>query len=71
MFNLMRRGSAGYDQVLICFATQLETPAPELLAICAEVVLVKITGSHSRPSSDRPMKPATTAALSGKERTTP
>ena len=54
MFNLMQRAAATYDQVLICFATVLDTPAAELLAICAEVVLVKMTGSHSRPSSDRP-----------------
>jgi glycosyltransferase involved in cell wall biosynthesis/GT2 family glycosyltransferase len=54
MFNLMRRATEDYDQVLICFCVKLETPAEELLAICPEVVLVKITGSHSRPSSDRP-----------------
>src|SRR5260221_2749340 len=54
MFNLMRRAAADYDLALICFATQLDTPAPELLAICAEVVLVRMLGSHSRPSSDRP-----------------
>src|SRR5439155_26138922 len=54
MFNLMRRGAVDYDLVLICFATQVDTPPAELLAICAEIVLVKMTGSHSRPSSDRP-----------------
>jgi glycosyltransferase involved in cell wall biosynthesis/GT2 family glycosyltransferase len=54
MFNLMRRAAAEYDLVLVCFATQPDTPAAELLGICAEVVLVKMTGSHSRPSSDRP-----------------
>jgi glycosyltransferase involved in cell wall biosynthesis len=54
MYNLMRRASPDYDQILICFASQLDTPADELLAICAEVVLVRMTGSHSRPSSDRP-----------------
>lgn len=54
MFNLMRRAAADYEQVLICFSTNPDTPAPELLDICAEVVLVKLTGSHSRPSTARP-----------------
>ncbi|HTM49809.1 MAG TPA: glycosyltransferase [Bryobacteraceae bacterium] len=54
MFNLMRRAAAEYDLVLVCFATQPDTPAAELLGICVEVVLVKMTGSHSRPASDRP-----------------
>ena len=40
-----------YDLVLICFATQIDTPAAEMLAICSEVVLVKMTGSHSRNRS--------------------
>jgi glycosyltransferase involved in cell wall biosynthesis/GT2 family glycosyltransferase len=54
MFNLMRRAAADYDHVLICFSTNPDTPPPELLAICAEVVLVRLTGSHSRPSTHRP-----------------
>jgi GT2 family glycosyltransferase len=54
MFNLMRRAAADYDPVLICFATRLDTPPGELLEICAEIVLVRMIGSHSRPSSDRP-----------------
>jgi len=54
MFNLMRRAAVDYDLVLICFATRMDTPAAELLAVCAEIVLVRMTGSHSRPSSDRP-----------------
>ena len=54
MFNLMRRAAVDYDQVLICFSTNLATPPPELLAVCAEVVLVRLTGSHSRPSTHRP-----------------
>lgn len=54
MFNLMRRAAKDYDQVLICFSTEPATPPPELLAICVEVVLVKLVGSHSRPSTKRP-----------------
>jgi glycosyltransferase involved in cell wall biosynthesis len=54
MFNLMRRAATDYDHVLICFSANPDTPPPELLAICAEVVLVRLTGSHSRPSTHRP-----------------
>ena len=54
MFNLMRRAAADYDQTLVCFSTNPDTPPTELLDICVEVVLVKLTGSHSRPSTDRP-----------------
>jgi len=54
MFNLMRRAAEDYDQTLICFSSNPETPPAELLDICVEVVVVKLTGSHSRPSTDRP-----------------
>jgi glycosyltransferase involved in cell wall biosynthesis len=54
MFNLMSRAASDFDNVLVCFSTHPATPAPELLEICAEVVLVKMTGSHSRPSTSRP-----------------
>ena len=54
MFNLMRRAAADFDQVLICFSPRPDTPPAELLEICVEVVLVRLTGSHSRPSTDRP-----------------
>ncbi len=54
MYNLMRRAAAAYDQVLITFADQLQTPPAELLDICAEVVQVKRVGSHVRPSTPLP-----------------
>jgi glycosyltransferase involved in cell wall biosynthesis/GT2 family glycosyltransferase len=54
MYNLMRRAAAEFDQVLVAFTGKLETPPPELLDICAEVVLVQRAGSHSLPSTDRP-----------------
>jgi GT2 family glycosyltransferase/glycosyltransferase involved in cell wall biosynthesis len=53
IYNLMRRARE-HAQVLVCFADELETPAAELLAICAEVILVRRRGSHSRPDTDRP-----------------
>lgn len=49
MYNLIRRAAAGFDQVLVCFTGQAAPPPPELLEICAEVVLVRRTGSHSPP----------------------
>jgi len=54
MFNLMRRAAGEFDQVLISFCDQPFTPAPEVLEICREVVLVRRTGSHLRPMTDRP-----------------
>jgi len=54
MYNLMFRAARDFDQVLICFTDALRTPAPELLGICAEIVLVRRTGSHELPSRGRP-----------------
>ena len=55
MFNLMRRAAAqGYRQTLVCFVDELATPAPELLAICERVVLVKRRGSHYRRTTSDP-----------------
>ncbi len=54
MFNLMKGASRGFDQVLIAFCDSHETPAPEILALCSEVILVRREGSHLRPLTDRP-----------------
>lgn len=54
MYNLMRRAAADYDQILVSFTSELRPPAQELLEICAEVVFVHRTGSHSRPATSRP-----------------
>lgn len=54
MYNLMRRAAKDFDQVMVAFTADLETPPPEVLEICAEVVLVERTGSHSLPSTGRP-----------------
>lgn len=54
MFNLMRGGAPGFDQVLICFVDELQTVAPELLTLCVEVICVQRYGTHAHPSTDRP-----------------
>ena len=54
MYNLMRRASVDYDQVLITFADELVRPPRELLDICVEIVSVKRVGSHMRVSTGRP-----------------
>jgi GT2 family glycosyltransferase/glycosyltransferase involved in cell wall biosynthesis len=54
IYNLMRRAAQHYDQVLVSFTEHLDTPPPELLEFCAEVVLVRRTGSHCMPSTFRP-----------------
>jgi glycosyltransferase involved in cell wall biosynthesis/GT2 family glycosyltransferase len=54
MFNLMKRAAADYDQILIAFCDKHETPAPEILEICREIVLVRREGSHLRPLTERP-----------------
>jgi glycosyltransferase involved in cell wall biosynthesis/GT2 family glycosyltransferase len=54
MFNLMRRAAHDFDQVLISFCDQPFTPAPEILEICREVILVRRIGTHLRPLTSRP-----------------
>ncbi len=54
MFNLMREAAKTHRQVLLAFVEELSPPPPELLALCAEVVLVKRKGSHLNTSQDRP-----------------
>ncbi len=54
IYNLMRRAAVEFDQVLVAFTEKPATPPPELLDICAEIVLVHRAGSHSLPSQGRP-----------------
>ncbi len=54
MYNLMRRAAEDFDQVLVSFAGEAREVPAELLEICCEVVLVKRSGSHLLPSTDRP-----------------
>lgn len=52
-----RRAVPNMDQVIVAFTNRLETPPKELLAVCAEVVLVQRAGRHPQDS------PAYRAAL--------
>jgi GT2 family glycosyltransferase/glycosyltransferase involved in cell wall biosynthesis len=54
IYNLMRRAAAEFDQVLVVFTESLEPPAPEILDIAVEIVLVRRAGSHSLPFTGRP-----------------
>ncbi len=54
MYNLMRRAALEFDQVLVVFADALTPPPPELLHMCAEIVLVRRVGSHTHGSSVLP-----------------
>jgi glycosyltransferase involved in cell wall biosynthesis len=54
IFNLMERAARDFDHVLVSFADSLDTPPGELLDFCTEIVLVRRTGSHSRPRTMRP-----------------
>jgi glycosyltransferase involved in cell wall biosynthesis/GT2 family glycosyltransferase len=54
MFNLMRRASVDFDQVLVAFTEQPAEVPEELLSICCEVVLVKRQGTHLLSSTRRP-----------------
>jgi GT2 family glycosyltransferase/glycosyltransferase involved in cell wall biosynthesis len=54
IYNLMRRAAAEFDQVLVVFTESLEPPAPEILDIAVETVLVRRAGSHSLPFTGRP-----------------
>jgi glycosyltransferase involved in cell wall biosynthesis len=54
MYNLMRRAAAWVDQVLVAFTETADPPPAELLEICAQVVLVRRTGSHLQGTGNRP-----------------
>jgi len=54
MYNLMRRAARDFDLVLVSFAAQPREVPAELRELCCEVVLVKRSGSHLLPSTDRP-----------------
>jgi GT2 family glycosyltransferase/glycosyltransferase involved in cell wall biosynthesis len=54
MYNLMRRAAEEFDLLLVAFTEHQAPPPPEVLAICAEVVLVNRTGSHDLPFNGRP-----------------
>jgi GT2 family glycosyltransferase/glycosyltransferase involved in cell wall biosynthesis len=58
IYNLMRRASRDFDQVLIAFVEEaggVPRGVPnELLETCVEVVTVRRPGSHALPSTSRP-----------------
>ncbi len=54
MYNLMRRAAHDFDQILVMFADDVTAPPPEVLAICAEVVVVRRHGTHAVASHGRP-----------------
>jgi glycosyltransferase involved in cell wall biosynthesis len=54
MYNLMRRAATDYSQTLLYFADQLAPPPPELLDICAEVIVVRRHGTHVYPDLSLP-----------------
>ncbi|MGD0774255.1 MAG: glycosyltransferase [Candidatus Solibacter sp.] len=54
MYNLMRRAATESDLVLVAFTEHAAPPPPEILDLCAEVVLVRRAGSHDLPFTGRP-----------------
>ncbi len=54
MYNLMRRAARDFDQILVTFTEELQTPPAELLDICQEIVLVRRQGTHILPATPRP-----------------
>jgi glycosyltransferase involved in cell wall biosynthesis len=54
IFNLMSRAHRDFDQVMLAFCDELSAPPAELLAICAEIVLIRRKGTHYRKSTPRP-----------------
>ena len=54
MYNLMRRAAEEFDLVLVAFTEHAAPPPAEVLALCAEVVLVRRAGSHDLPFRGRP-----------------
>ena len=54
IYNLMRRAAPDFSQTLLYFADQLTPPAPELLDICAEVIVVRRHGTHVYPDPSLP-----------------
>jgi GT2 family glycosyltransferase/glycosyltransferase involved in cell wall biosynthesis len=54
MYNLMRRAAEEFDQILVVFSETAAPPAPEILAISVETVLVRRPGTHSLPFTGRP-----------------
>jgi glycosyltransferase involved in cell wall biosynthesis len=55
MYNLMRRAAADFDQILVAFSETGDPPPAEVRELAIETVLVRRTGTHSPPSTGRPL----------------
>ncbi|MBI3208441.1 MAG: glycosyltransferase [Candidatus Solibacter usitatus] len=54
IYNLMRCAADEFDQVLVAFVDDLQTPPAELLELACEIVLVRRHGTHLFPDRGRP-----------------
>ncbi len=54
MYNLLREAAKDYDILLMSFVDENAPVAPELLALCREVVTVRREGTHARRTLDLP-----------------
>lgn len=54
MYNLLREAAQDYDIVLMSFVDESGEVAPELLALCCQVVTVRREGTHARRTVDLP-----------------
>ncbi len=54
IYNLMREAARGYNLILVSFSETLTAPAPELLALCAEIVVVRRAGTHQIDAGGQP-----------------
>ncbi len=74
MFNLMREAAKDYSLILLSFVDDPQPPAPELLALCTEILTVRRTGSHYRRTTPLPKvvedfaSPVFTAAIAWVQR---
>lgn len=54
MYNLLREAAKDYDILLMSFVDESAPVAPELLALCREVITVRREGTHARRTLDLP-----------------
>jgi glycosyltransferase involved in cell wall biosynthesis len=54
MYNLARRAVSDFDQILVAFTDSDDPPAPEILDLYLEVVLVRRVGTHAHPNAGIP-----------------
>jgi GT2 family glycosyltransferase len=54
IFNLMKMAAYECNLILVAWVDELTAPAPELLELCSQVVLVRRHGSHYRRETERP-----------------